>query len=289
MKKIKKNIFLIVFLFTVFFSSCEIINPEETVPSYLRIDTIKLDVASNLGSNSHKITDAWVYVDDQAIGAFELPAKLPILVEGKHKVFIKAGIKVNGIADTRGAYPFYDGYTTEVNFVKDSVVKINPIVNYYSVTSFPLNEDFESSGILLIKTSRSVTTIEKTNATFNVFEGEYSGIVHLTPAADLFECESMEAFKLPLSGNPIFLELNYKTEIPFSVGIFANYRDGSSKQHSIFVVNKSNNWNKIYINMAEGISNYPDAIDFNIYIGTTLPTTQNEATLLFDNIRLVHN
>lgn len=283
----KKSSILYLFIFVLFFSSCEIINPEETIPSYLRIDEIKLDVNSNLGSNSNKITDAWVYVDDQIIGAYELPAKFPILIEGRHKVLIKAGIKVNGISDTRGAYPFFEGYTTYVDFVKDSVIAITPMVNYYTTTQFVLNEDFESSGILFEKTSRADTTLEKTNNVTDVFEGDYSGIVHLTTDKSLFECKSIEEFVFPSNGKPVYVELNYKSDIPFMVGFFAN-NYLSSEQHSVLTVNKSDTWNKIYINMTDAASNYSNAVNFNIFIGATL-AEGTEATIHLDNIRLVHN
>ncbi len=283
---IKSKIFLLIFLLVAFLCSCEVINPEETIPSYLRIDSIKLD-GSTYGASLSKISDAWVYIDDEIVGAYELPAKFPILIDGKHKVFIKAGIKVNGIAETRGSYPFFDGYTTEVNFVKDSVITLKPIIKYYENTQFFINEDFETSGVLFEKTSRSDTSLEKTNDPRYVLNGNYSGVVHLTSSKNLFECKTIEEFKLPSASKPIYLELNYKTDVIFTVGFFANTFQ-STKQHSVFNVNTNTSWNKIYINLTEAVSNYPDAIDFNIFIGATLPESQTEATIYFDNIRLIY-
>jgi hypothetical protein len=286
MQLYKKSIFLSVFFVVLFFSSCEIINPEETIPSYLSIDTIRLEVTS--GSNSSKITDAWVYVDDQPIGAFELPAKFPVLVDGKHKLFIKAGIKVSGIAETRGAYPFYEGYTTEINFIKDSIIKVNPIVHYFSTTQFHIDEDFESSGELFEKTTNSDTTLDKTNNINDVFDGNYSGIVHLTTAKNFFECKSIESFKFPTGGKPIYVEIDYKNDFPFNVGFIANYSQ-SAQQLSVLTLKKSDNWNKIYVNLTDAVSYYSDANNFNIFIKASLPDSISEGSLHFDNIRLVYN
>ena len=35
---------------------------------------LNLLTSSDQGSNTHKITDVWVYVNDQFLGAFEIPA-----------------------------------------------------------------------------------------------------------------------------------------------------------------------------------------------------------------------
>ena len=84
----------------------------------LQIDSVSLDTNYyEQGSNFKAITDAWVYVDDGLIGAFELPATIPVLAEGKHKLEIRPGIKLNGISSTRAPYPFYQPITyNDFNF-----------------------------------------------------------------------------------------------------------------------------------------------------------------------------
>jgi hypothetical protein len=287
MQLFRRNFVLLILVLFISLSSCEIINPEEQIPSYLRIDSIEYDISNYNEARISNITDAWVYIDDQILGAFELPAEFPVLADGKHKVTIKPGIKVSGISETRGAYPFFENYTTEVNFIADSIVSIIPVAKYYKETQFYINEDFESSGVLFYKTSRSDTALEKTNDPKLVLDGEFSGIVHLNSVAKIFECKTIEFLKIPMGGKPVFLEICYKCDIPFTVGFFANFFQ-SSEQHSVLVVNTSSVWNKIYINLADAISNYSNARDFNIFIGTTMPDGVNEATLYFDNIRLVH-
>jgi len=51
-----------------------LINPAEPIPSYIHIDKIDLTTDySSQGTSSNKITDAWIYVDNELIGAFEMP------------------------------------------------------------------------------------------------------------------------------------------------------------------------------------------------------------------------
>jgi hypothetical protein len=63
-------------LIVLVLSSCQ---KEDTVdiPTYLKIDNIVLDE----GNTTSIITDAWVYVNDQLQGVYELPAKFPVLEE----------------------------------------------------------------------------------------------------------------------------------------------------------------------------------------------------------------
>ncbi|MDD5571886.1 MAG: hypothetical protein PHD97_12120, partial [Bacteroidales bacterium] len=163
-------IILVVFLF-IAFSSCKVIDPAEAIPSYIRIGKIDLNTNySTQGDSSNGIVDAWVYVDDQAIGAFELPVSIPVLNEGKRNVKISPGIKLNGMSGYRSIYPFYDSYViSNFELIKDSVRSIYPSVQYNANTKFYFKEDFEM-GTMLVKTSISDTSIvivDKDNPTSN--------------------------------------------------------------------------------------------------------------------------
>src|SRR3989337_3990814 len=84
-------------------------NKEEPIPSYIHIDAINLSTNYTIeGSSSNKILNAWIYIDDQSVGAFELPCTVPVLAVGSHEIKIQAGIKENGIDATRIYYPFYE-------------------------------------------------------------------------------------------------------------------------------------------------------------------------------------
>ena len=134
---------------------CEIINPEETIPSYIEINQFNLNTNYDQGTNSNKIEDVWVFIDDNLQGIYALPAILPVLKEGKHKIELKAGIKKNGISASRGYYPFYTSYIDSVEMKYDSIVKINPSITY-NIQNIPfidsdeLNISFNEHAISVI-------------------------------------------------------------------------------------------------------------------------------------------
>lgn len=280
---------LFIFVFAGMLSSCEMFNPAEQIPSYIHIDKIDLTTTSEQGSNSSKITDAWVYVDDQLVGAFELPATIPVLFNGNHTVVIKPGIKVDGIAATRAVYPFYKPYSVSINLMPDSVTTINPTLTYNSYTVFEWKEAFEDGGISIAKTLFSDTTISKTSETSEVFEGSYSGVVHLDAAHDFFQGLSLGSFILPTGDSPVFLEMNYRSDALIKVGLYANSFSQVQKL-DILYINKSATWNKIYINLNSAINratNDPD--DFQVYFEIQKDADAATSETLIDNIKLVHN
>lgn len=56
-------------------------------------------------------------------------------------------------------------------------------------------------------------------ATDDVFEGTASGRITLDTLNQLFEIATISYTDLPLNGTPIYLEVNYKNDVPFVFGI----------------------------------------------------------------------
>ncbi|MFN9115368.1 MAG: nucleoside-diphosphate sugar epimerase/dehydratase, partial [Bacteroidota bacterium] len=78
------------------FPACELINPDEEVPSFLFIDSFSFTtVYATQGLASFDLPDAHVYVDNRFIGIYELPATVPIMASGKVKVSILPGTREN--------------------------------------------------------------------------------------------------------------------------------------------------------------------------------------------------
>lgn len=275
-------------LLPILFSSCEKTNSDELIPSYIQIDTISLQANySSQGTSSSKITDAWVYVDDELIGAFELPAKFPVLKEGSHKLTIRSGIKMNGIASTRIYYPMYASLVQTVNLEKEKTTRFKQVsTTYDDNTIFYWKEAFEDGGISLESTDSSYVDLSKTSDALKVFEGFYSGIVNLDAEHDFFEVKTSEAYELAKGGTPVFLELNYKSNNSFIVGLLSNF-SGYTVQTSAMLIYPSEKWNKIYVNLTTIINENSLASNYNVYVGAVLDEDVEQAEILFDNFKLV--
>lgn len=275
---------------SIFFSltlfSCEIINPAEGVPAYLRFENVTLQTDTTLqGSASNKIVDVWLYVNNQPLGVYEMPVSIPVLEAGSHSIQVRGGVIVNGIAATRVYYPFYNFHVESVNLTPGSVLQINPVVNYFSDVVFSVNENFDGSGITLASTPQSDTTLERISDS-NAFENQ-SAIAYLDAQHLVFECASDDSLSLPDDGSPVYMELNYKTNTEFTVGVYA-ITSFQVYPISVVTVRASSEWKKMYINLSDATTTVPTALGFKPYIHMERNSSVGDAQLYFDNVKVVH-
>jgi len=267
--------------------SCEWIDKEVEVPSYIYIPQYSFEAMPTDGSSSHNITDAWVFVNGQKIGAFELPATIPILASGECDIIIFPGIKLNGTGATRAVYTFYTRYEAKHTLYKDSVITIQPTATYVDNLMFDFIEDFESVGIVFDKTPRSDTILMKTDNPLHVFEGLYSGHIVIEGNRDFAEFKSISSYNLPKYGGFSFVEIDCKSTCPFYIGIYANDITFAT-QHPIVVITPSDNWKKIYVNLTPTVSRLQNSLDFDIFIAAQLEEGVQKGEIWIDNVKLVY-
>lgn len=278
----KKHLYIVfAIIIATLLSACD---KEEKIPSYLRINsfTLTTDYPTE-GTNSHKITDAWVYVNGKSIGIFELPATIPVLMEGISEITLGAGIKNNGISSTRISYPFYDYYSQTATLIPESITTINPSTVYKSNTTVTWREDFEGAGFSIIDTI-STDTVMKTT-TVNPFEGSKCGIVTLDASKTTYFGVSSNSYTLPKNAAPVYLELNYKTNNLFGVGI---YSSSIATPQPLLYITPSDGWNKIYIELTSLISEPANSNPFRIYFSMAKSDSVAYPELLLDNIKIVY-
>lgn len=283
------RLFILLIVLLIWLTACEKYSSDTRIPAFIRIEEFKLETnPSTQGSNSHKIVDVWVFANDQTIGVFELPTTVPVLLQGNGKLRLEAGIKLNGIKTTRVNNPFYQPVIIEpFLFIPDTVVTVVPNTTYRPQTVFVWIEDFESE-VITLDTTRltSKTTIYRTNPSL-AFEGEASGIISLNKQKNIFEIASFEAFQLPTNGSPVFLELNYKNDFNFTVGLFSQTTTQVIKKEIIYLLPQKD-WNKIYINFTDKLLESQNARDFKVFFRTALPDNVDTATIFLDNIKLIY-
>ena len=280
-------------------SSCELYNPDEQIPSYIRIESFELEsVDANLhGAITENITDVWVFVNDEQIGGFELPATIPILEQGPVNLKVFAGIKLNGIAASRLAYPFFDVYELgegQIELVPDSVITIEPITRYNSVHNYLWNEDFENTGLDYAQPGPALL-VRSDNTTGNQLYGGKIGRVALNATDSSWRFQT-DAFQFPRVETEAFIEMDYAFEAEMVVRVIS-YVPGSPGQEFdlIFIrptFDDADNlfWNKIYIDLTPTLNREALADSFrfvfhSLYADTTGLPEQN---LYIDNLKLIH-
>jgi hypothetical protein len=178
---------------------CNLINPTETLPSYIIIDEFSFTTNySTEFSDSEKITEMWVFANDQVIGSYDLPAEVPILLEGMTEIKIYAGIKRDGIASTRDIYPFYQVHIQDLNLQPASRDTIRPEYVYVENANIISVDDFENANAFIIDNSSEGSVIRTTDPAV-VFEGDGSVHLKLTEEENLIRVTTNEQqFDLPI-------------------------------------------------------------------------------------------
>ena len=279
---IKYILFLIVFLVLISCNKTKLKSPDACFivinnPTLLTNPTIQ-------GANSQKITDIWYYVDDNFKGVFPIGSIMPVLGTGNSKITLFAGIKNNGISATRLPYEFYKGDVINQYFESGKTYTFSPVFEYLTGAVFPTQgcEDYENPGVKYQSVGDSSTVvIADVNKVFGgIGHSLFMSMSDLKPTSQIKTSSSMS---LPVGGTPIYLELNYKCNQPFEVGVIA----GTTEVRPAITVNSSQEWNKIYIQLSLAVSTQPTYNYYDIYIKATKQGDVPTPEIYIDNIKLV--
>ncbi|MGL5888345.1 MAG: hypothetical protein ACRC3B_00590 [Bacteroidia bacterium] len=256
----------------------------EEIPSYLRVSGVSLTTFTGQGSSSHAISDVWVFMDGELIGAFEVPCNIPILAEGTHSFLIRAGIKMNGTATTRAIYPSYKGWEGDITLTRGQAVSVSPNFQYFPGTEFVWLEDFDQAGTSYTDSGAVVLDVfHLVSDPTLVFEGPRSGYSLLdTDSFDMFIRSPFFPGLFPASSF-VYLELNYRCNQPFTIGVMTK----QFEYRSVAVVNANENWGKIYINLTDALNQAPSSNGYSFFITMRKPDDMAESFIYIDNIKVV--
>ena len=273
---LKQRFYFFIILILIFFSC----NKEEEIPSYIEINDFNFTSNSSFGENTENITDVWIYINENLQGVYEIPVNFPVLNKGLQDIRIKAGVKANGIASTRIQYPFYTSYLDTVELVENETINISPSFSYNS--SFDaIVEDFESSGTIIDSTINSEIdfTIQQNNS-------NHYGYALIEEPNINFEISTQELI-LPQQGAPVYLEIDYKSSTEFLVGMYINYSQDVVRRDLLWVTPKQE-WNKIYINLTQTVSESIGAESFKVFLNMRRNEPSLSEEINFDNIKILY-
>ncbi len=279
---------LIVLITTIICSSCTRVKDADITPRFLQIDSVQLanvDYTKH-GAVSHKITDVWVYANNDLIGAYELPAKVPILGTAVKNITLLAGVQRNGISTDRVKYNFYDTYELNADWQPGTNKTIAPIFNYLPPIRMEMlmNEDFEL-GNSFTPANFKDTAIIKTSNTAQVKYGNYCGYIPL----DSTHAEANNIITTPITlipGEPYYIEIDYKSDMPIIVQLFCKYNNGQNAIKPLSGINPKATWNKIYLDLG-AMASVEKAAEYNLIISVLKPTNAYTSYAFIDNIKIL--
>lgn len=269
-------------------SSCVKNNP---APVWLEVTEWTLeknpDEQTISGTLTHNFTDAWVYIDGNIVGVFEVPFKIPLLYTGTHKISLYPAIKNNGISATKKIYPFVQAFQLETEFLENETIHIDPVTRYEANTKFWI-EDFEDPAVKLNSATESLATMVRTDdgpgtnsygrVDLNTTENLWHAYTNSDPSGMTFSV-----------GQEAYLELDYYNTNYVETGVLA-ITSSSTDYHVNIGLNAQDEstveWKKIYIDIKEIVS-YSGGNFFEQVFKATLDDGKLSTVIKLDNIKVV--
>jgi hypothetical protein len=274
------------------FSSCDLFDKEEDIPSYIVVKDAELITSPGEGAPTQGIVDVHVFANESFVGTYELPARIPILASGNTRISLAGGIRNNGISSNRIIYPFYDFYREEVELIPGAMLALTPDsvipFNYFPGALAFFIEDFEALGNIWEPENIEGIGISNINDQELVLSGSGSGRIVLTEDEPrISEVSSSGAWNLS-DINPVqtaYLEMDYRVNNPLEIGI--KVLDPEVRKVFALGVNPTDEWVKIYVELSNEIGQSRPNL-FQIYLESEKITSDPEAVIYLDNIKLIY-
>lgn len=283
----------LLFILLVSLFACK--DQTEQIPAYLHLKQFTVNAQGD--ASWHKLTEGWLYVNGEYLGSYTLPATVPVLADSLSTVWLYPGVKENGIFATPNIYPILQRWESKtVNLVAGQTTEVQPSTIYEPAAKFPLgigrgNFDGGSSIVFDNKDSDPTTAYSLTS------DGAFAGqcvLMEVDTAHSLIEIAAEEMLGIPITGSPeVWVELHYKCDMPFFLYLLYTNNNGSEASVPVFQFNNSEDWNKIYINLTNSLTQTQGS-KYRLFLRVGLPKndfgqfSQLKGTVRLDNIRVGH-
>jgi len=276
----------IVYILTIL-SSCGLNDNAAPLPYYLDLKNPVVSTVDLVSEDTHRITDVYVFEDNQIIGVYPLPAKIPIIYK-KDKVNIRilAGVRNNGFQDTPIFYPFYRAINKEINPVANETSIIDLDFSYMPNAKISINENFESTdGFSLDLDNKPNTSLTLTTEEASL--GQSCAFAILSGEQLYFEVASNSGVRAgENAGGASYLEFDYKGEGEIAVGILKIFRGQVTVQWVLFVPGKDD-WNRIYVELTNKLSSR-DYDEYRIAFAFRKTGISSSPKIYIDNVKHLH-
>lgn len=267
------------------FAACK---KDGAVPAYVQFNTPTV-VDANGREVSSKITDLWVYVNDQPVGVWEPGKRIPVIADGSANVKVIAGVRKDGLTDSRIQYPFYATWQQQLQLVPENTVALIPQIHYYDNLNYWLADFDNGQRFDTVATSTATMDLVASDSTL-IGQGVQNGRITLDTEHALYRAIS-SGDPFTNIGSKAFLEIDYRSDTRLLVGVYYTYTGLATFAPYVYALptkqaDGSMPWNKIYIDMAEPW-NVPGALNKRIYLRAALENGATSGVIEVDNIKLI--
>lgn len=279
---------LFIFLLSLcLFSSCLFFEDGGEAPALLDVKLPTLKQQNAQGGNTHEIIDIWPFVDGLGLGVFELPRTIPVILNNDETEFsIFAGIRNNGNRSNTIIYPFYKNIEFSSSLSPSDREDLELEFEYRENAVFGFLENFEQDNRFVVdEDDDEMTSLQRTST--DAAHGVYAGALTVSAENPSLEVSNGLPFSLPTDGSAVFLEIDYKGDTELVMGLIGVEGRQEFKKFIIVLVPQED-WQKIYVSLNEELL-LSQLESYKLIFGIDISNRDLEqATVLIDNIKVVH-
>jgi hypothetical protein len=265
-------------------SSCNK-GPTGGIPFYLKMDTAVVTAPPHVSasSNTQGIQDVWVTAGSGNLGAYELPCQFPVLLGDSVLFVVSPGVWESGQSGSPVVYPLMNPDVFTLGATPGKIYTHVPTFTYKAGDTIMFNEDFEVSSDYNSNMTRTSDSAKYGHSCGRITVGPNDSSVTACQQAYLGG-----AAPYPLTpGQEIWVELDYKANVPLWSGIIAHFNDGSTDSIQLLLLLPQSNWTKVYLKLSETVGN-EGAVNYNLFFQGVNPSGFAGGSAYLDNIRLIH-
>jgi len=200
-------------------------------------------------------------------------------------MFIFPGIKNNGIQDNGVVYPFYDFISLSKSFVANQIDTLRLEFAYSDLTKFSFIEDFEGAHLFTQNEEDDVNSVVEVET----IDGNNVGVLNPHEGTPIINVStSLDFTDIPLDGRSVYLELDYKSDIDFVVGIIGVLTGVDDAAIPKIILTPKEDWNKIYIDFTPEVAQSQLAAYRIFFAANNTGTDIENQKVYIDNVKLVH-
>jgi len=263
-------------------------NPAD-LPHRLHVPEWTFAVEPGQGEPTERIEEVWVYTERGVLGAFPLPADIPLLLEDlgeSESLTFLPGIRANGVSASRKPYPFYRAVTLDLAVVPGKSDTLVLSTGYADGVDVVVAEDFETAN-RFIEAATSTAEVVRTTDPAWVLDGQGSGYIALGPGAAVLTATTNEQqYALPPNA-PVWLEIDYRCSHEFAVGLLA-VNAGNTTRTPILVLRPTDGERKkVYLDLAPVVRSLPGTDGWELTLDAVWDGVTPSAVVVVDNLKIV--
>lgn len=286
---------LILFILLVLsFSSCE--KKSNQTPSFLRIDSINVDVPVSQGNNIHEISALQVYANGDFIGLFELPLNIPILKTGKIKFQFIPYVKLNGSKNQWAPHRCFTSKDTLLELIQLKTASITPTFFFKDNVIVRFEEDFNdgnskmkavilNKGDSIFVETRSFNLNGRFESNTPVFVARFND----QDTANYMDFGTFESFpNMPTDGKSIQFDFDIKSDLPVQLSIVRTVSGGISEVVPYLYINSTEGkWKRFYVDLVHELSGQLGTVSIQLLFSANKPAGKLvNREICLDNLRL---